>query len=767
MNPKQTAAPVPAGMGLGDIYYILFRRKWVILLCSLCGFAAAGITFATWKPTYSSTAKLYISDIIETKPPSEQDPDVTVRPTGSSGNALDSELEILNSLDNLKSVAETITPARILADYVKGTNVNVDQAAQLIQKNLTVESPRYTQIILVTFSSRSLNLVQSVLGQVITNYIAAHINIHTPPQDDWATREHDLREDDLKATEQKLAELKSKENINNFQADEAAYKQQQEFFQQQYYMAQAELQESLAMSEQLKKWLPATNQAAATNPASGAAPSMVAPTEAIQRDYRQSKQRLVDLQAKEAELEIHYTTNYMVVQTNLIDIQVATDKLRSLEADNPGLLALTKEESRTAAGTGAAYDPVAAYNHEVANIEGLIAKTNEFAKLLRTFAERGTNLNHQQVLIEDLERVEEMQKDYLKQVASQMNASKLEVALGKNRGANISVIQNPSPPASDARKSDKTVGAIAAGGVVLGFGLAFLWEMVLDRSLRRPREVAEKLKLPIFLNIPYVKNGHGNGNGGSGRLREGRKVKLLPAVPGDPSPPAGGGGESATVENGPLVPRDEMHPLQPFHDTLRDRLVSYFEMMNLTHKPKLVAITSCGDGAGVSTIAAGLAGSLSETGEGNVLLVDMNTGDGVAHHFYKGKLALGLDDILEKEKANRQGALMQENLYVVRESSNQDRLPGALPKRFGHLVTQLKASDYDYILFDMPPVTEISITPRLARFMDTILLVVESQKTDRDAGQRAAELLTEARANVGVVINKSRSYVPHRLHQEF
>ena len=89
-----------------------------------------------------------------------------------------------------------------------------------------------------------------------------------------------------------------------------------------------------------------------------------------------------------------------------------------------------------------------------------------------------------------------------------------------------------------------------------------------------------------------------------------------------------------------------------------------------------------------------------------------------------------------------------------------------LPKRFSHLVTQLKASDYDYIILDMPPVTEISVTPRLARFMDMILLVVESEKTDRDAAQRAATLLSESRANVGVVLNKNRTYVPKRLQHE-
>jgi Mrp family chromosome partitioning ATPase len=50
--------------------------------------------------------------------------------------------------------------------------------------------------------------------------------------------------------------------------------------------------------------------------------------------------------------------------------------------------------------------------------------------------------------------------------------------------------------------------------------------------------------------------------------------------------------------------------------------------------------------------------------------------------------------------------------------------------------------------------------------MDMILLVVESEKTDRDAAQRAATLLSESRANVGVVMNKSRTYVPKRLQHE-
>jgi MinD-like ATPase involved in chromosome partitioning or flagellar assembly len=162
----------------------------------------------------------------------------------------------------------------------------------------------------------------------------------------------------------------------------------------------------------------------------------------------------------------------------------------------------------------------------------------------------------------------------------------------------------------------------------------------------------------------------------------------------------------------------------------------------------------------------GLAASLSETGEGNVLLVDMNVEQGAVQQFYKGKPGCPLDDAFEHEK--RSGALVQDNLYVVSDSSNNgDKLPRIMPKRFSSLLPKFKASDYDYIIFDMPPVSQTSVTARLAGHMDMMLLVVEAEKTDRDIVRRANQLLGESKANVIAVLNKARKYVPEKLHQEY
>ncbi len=79
---------------------------------------------------------------------------------------------------------------------------------------------------------------------------------------------------------------------------------------------------------------------------------------------------------------------------------------------------------------------------------------------------------------------------------------------------------------------------------------------------------------------------------------------------------------------------------------------------------------------------------------------------------------------------------------------------------------KLKSSDYDYIIFDMPPVTQTSVTTRLAGFMDMVMLVIESEKTDREAVQQANQLLMQSKSNVTAVLNKTRKYVPARLQHD-
>lgn len=140
----------------------------------------------------------------------------------------------------------------------------------------------------------------------------------------------------------------------------------------------------------------------------------------------------------------------------------------------------------------------------------------------------------------------------------------------------------------------------------------------------------------------------------------------------------------------------------------------------------------------------------------------MTKGQGSAQQFYQGKAVCGLEEVLDA----RDNAQIDGNLFVVGEEPGSEKLSRILPQRFNKLVPKLKASNFDYIIFDMPAVSQISITPRLAGFMDMVLLVIESEKTDREMVQRATALLAESKAHVGAVLNKTKNYVPASLHQE-
>jgi Mrp family chromosome partitioning ATPase len=51
--------------------------------------------------------------------------------------------------------------------------------------------------------------------------------------------------------------------------------------------------------------------------------------------------------------------------------------------------------------------------------------------------------------------------------------------------------------------------------------------------------------------------------------------------------------------------------------------------------------------------------------------------------------------------------------------------------------------------------------------MDMVILVVESEKTDREIARQAAELLSSSKAPVGVVLTRSRNYLPLKAQHDF
>jgi len=394
---------------------------------------------------------------------------------------------------------------------------------------------------------------------------------------------------------------------------------------------------------------------------------------------------------------------------------------------------------------------------EMARLNAMRAKIKVITAQMDSIRAQAARIGQVEGSIQELKRKKDLEEANYDYYAKSLEQSRINEALGAGKVSNISTIQFPTPPFVDRKKTLKLIGGIAIGGIAFGFAWAFAIELFLDRSIRRPIDVERLLGIPLFLSVPIL--------GKNGKLRRLKHVSknLLELDSGKIDGALVASGNTAVNGSADPAASENSLVLNSFHETLRDRLISYFDSVGLTHKPKLVAVTGLGRGSGVTTTAAGLARSLSETGEGNVLLVDMTAGQGSAQQFYRGKDIVGLEGIL----STRDDAQVQDKLFVVAEEPGRDKLSRILPQRFTKLVPQLKASNFDYIIFDMPAVSQISITPRLAGFMDMVLLVIESEKTERDLVQRATNLLAQSNAHVGAVLNKSKNYVPTMLHQEY
>src|SRR5439155_2252770 len=126
--------------------------------------------------------------------------------------------------------------------------------------------------------------------------------------------------------------------------------------------------------------------------------------------------------------------------------------------------------------------------------------------------------------------------------------------------------------------------------------------------------------------------------------------------------PANPGALTTGRRRAKLAPWDADHFIRPYCDAIRDRLGLYFELNHLTHKPKLVGVAGVSGEGGTSTLAAGLAASLSETNDGKVLLVDVNLGPEEVHPFFKGKPAYPLNKALKPSDSMASAA---DNVYLA------------------------------------------------------------------------------------------------------
>lgn len=754
MNNKQQPAESKPALEIGDIYFVLFKQKWLILSFCLLGFLAACALLIIKPAQYESEAKLYVQYVMEAKNPeagtsANSSGDPGIRSTSSSGaDIVLTEIEFLTSLDLAEQVVQRVGADKILAKFGGGTDTNA--AAGLVLKTLVAEpAPKTPSILHLSYQHPDADVARMVLTEVIDAYIDKSAEQHRTIgiSDEFLDQETGRLRAQLQNTENELSAAESDADIIS-SIEDTKKGWNEKYNQINAALLDAGTQLAVRGADTPS---PATVHPTATNAVAGTNVPVNIP-DTIRDEYQTVCSALVNARIRYTDAMLKYPPGSDLYNDARDLVQGLQTRKVNLEQQYPQLASLDLPTTPVSTQPDAA--PA---NDSGQNLRSgqLAAKTNYLAGQLAEIRQAQKNLEQREPHINELKNRKQIQETALNSFMASMLQSKLGAS--QNISGGIKVTESPTPAAKKWSKNvKKMVGMALAGGIFGGIGLAFVLELVLDRTVKRPIEIERKLRLPLFISIPDThqndpkprRNGSGNGH------------MLLPLAGGALVPTNGANGQSA-AETAP--PWDRRHPLHRFYAGLRDRLIVNFEVRNLSHNPKLVGVTSCRKGAGVSSIAAGLAASLSETGDGNVLLVDMCGEQSAALHFQKGRPAVGMDAELDMGFNNGASA---GHAGEHGEGEPAEEFPSVLSRRFAALMPKLKASDYDYIIFDMPPVSQTSMTPRLAGLMDMVLLVIESEKTHRDSVQRATALLNESRAQVSTVLNKVRKYVPAQLEHE-
>lgn len=219
--------------------------------------------------------------------------------------------------------------------------------------------------------------------------------------------------------------------------------------------------------------------------------------------------------------------------------------------------------------------------------------------------------------------------------------------------------------------------------------------------------------------------------------------------------------------------REKRHPikidfdLDPYleeqYQNLRRRLAPTAKQPNI--KVVLVAATTHGEGA--TTTSAILAATLARSGHSRILLIDANLRtpalDGV---FDDAQHPEGLSDVVAAD-VPVDSVIYQTNfpnlflLPVGKPHASPSYLFDGDP--ITGLLNELREK-FDFIILDGAPLNGYSESFFLASKVDGVVLVVESEKTQKRTIRKIKKELEWGPINLlGVVLNKKKNYIPKFL----
>jgi len=419
------------------------------------------------------------------------------------------------------------------------------------------------------------------------------------------------------------------------------------------------------------------------------------------------------------------------------------------------LAELNKEESQLAVTFSPDYPRRQRVRSQIEEIEKPIGKERD--RVVRTIqAEYSAAVERERLLQEATKQQREVVNRVNEQII-QYNIIKREVDSDKTlyeglltrlneagvsadlRASNIRIVDSAEVPQAPV-KPRKTLNLALSlfAGLLCGIGLAFFQEYM-DDTIKTAEDISRYLNVPTLGLVPKMSSLQGRRGYGYGHFYGyGRKKAELALATAEPK-----------ID---LIAHEAPSSLMAeAYRSIRTSLL----LSSPDHPPRLVLVTSSSPSEGKTVTAINMAISLTQTGA-RVVLVDADMRKPRVQSVFGLTGEVGLSSVLTGT-AQLKDAIHESsipNLFVI-PCGPVPPNPGELilADRFRQL-TQVLPQYFDYVIFDSPPIANVSDSRILASMCDATILVIKALSTSRHQGYSAVDYLKESHAHIaGVVLN--------------
>jgi non-specific protein-tyrosine kinase len=198
-------------------------------------------------------------------------------------------------------------------------------------------------------------------------------------------------------------------------------------------------------------------------------------------------------------------------------------------------------------------------------------------------------------------------------------------------------------------------------------------------------------------------------------------------------------------------------PISEAYRTLRTNLSFY----SLDDPLRTLVVTSPAADEGKSTTVANLAVTMAQSGR-RIVLVDCDLRRPSLHKIFDLSAEPGLTNyVLNEADTIPLQESEVDNLWLLTSGPQPPNPADLLGSRQLDAIIDRLTAEYDFVLFDAPPVVGVTDAVVLGAKADGVLLVVSAGNTRRDSAERAKDLLEKARVRiVGATLTNAPSEGP-------